>query len=511
MIRTKLATALMTIMLAAGAPGISHADKSDDTVVIAFSRELTKLDYNYGVKTEYIILGDLVDDSLFYVDPKTLDYVPSLASGYKIVDDLTVDIDLREDVTFHDGSPFSADDVVYTFDFIAGDGENSRHAKVSDWMKSIEKTGDHSVRINLNYPYANLFNDLYRVRVRQNGVMGEPGDYDPNAQITELNGLGPYKVVSFDPGVEVVLERHEDYFGGPKGRPPIKNMVIRSIPDLGTQQAELMSGGIHWMYNVSEDVGEAMARSGRADYQLGPSLRVGFLVLDAGGYTGEGNPLTKVEVRRAMNHAINRESIAKNLVGGPAQAIDTACNPVVFGCIQDVAKYEYDPEKAKELLTEAGYPEGFDLELWSYRDRDIAQAIASDLGKVGINVDLKHVKLDALNKARKDRKIRAYFGTWGSTASPDVSTIANIHWRDPESGDRNLSGDPEVTEWMLGGEQTLDREKRLELYTKGLQRIADQAYWVPLHTYSEGVLSSSEINFKTDPDGYPRLWTIEWK
>jgi peptide/nickel transport system substrate-binding protein len=98
------------------------------------------------------------------------------------------------------------------------------------------------------------------------------------SQALALNGLGPDKIVSFDPGVEVVLERHDGYFGGPKGVPAIKKMVIRSIPDSGTQQAEMMRGGIHWMYHVKKDVGESLARTNRADYQLGASLRVGFLM-----------------------------------------------------------------------------------------------------------------------------------------------------------------------------------------------------------------------------------------
>ena len=491
-------------------PEVAVADKSDDTLIIAFKREITNLDYNHGTKTEYIILGDLIDDSLFYVEPKNLTYVPSLATDFKIVDGLTLDVNLRKNATFHSGDKMTADDVVYTYNFILKNKKNKRHAKIVDWLASVTKTGSHSVRFKLNFPYANLFNDLYRVRIRQNGIMGTEGNYNNNAQATKLNGLGPYKVVSFKPGVEVVLQRHEGYFGGPKGKPSIKNMIIRSIPDVGTQQAELMSGGIHWMYNVKKDIGEKMASTGRADYQLGPSLRIGFLVLDAGGYSGKGNPITKVDVRRAMNHAINRESIAKNLIGGPAKAIHTACNPVVFGCFQGVRKYEYSPEKAKALLAKAGYPNGFDLDLWSYRDKQAAQAIANDLGKVGIKVNLKHGKLAGLNKARKARKIRAYFGTWGSTASPDTATISNIHWRDPAKGDRNLSGDPKVSELMLGAEKTLDRAKRKKLYEQGLKIIADQAYWVPLHSYSEGVLSSKKIKFKQDPDGYPRLWKIEW-
>lgn len=492
-------------------PTMSYADKADDTFVAAFARELTGLDYNQEVPTEYIILSDLIDESLFYVEPDGLTYVPSLATDTTIVDDVTVDINLRQDAKFHDGTLMTADDVTYTFNYIKDDDQNSRHAKIADWLDNIEKTGEFSVRFNLKYPYANFYNDLYRVKIRKNGIMGQPGAYDSTAQQTSNIGLGPYKVKSFDPGVEVVLERNDDYFDGPKGKPAIKNMIIRSIPDAGTQQAELLSGGIHWMYNVKRDVGEAVAKSGRAEFTLGPSLRVGFLVLDAGGYTGEGHPLTKLEVRRAMNHAVNRPEIASILVGGSAQPIHTACNPVVFGCAQNVMQYEYDPAKAKELLAAAGYANGFDLEMWSYRDKEIAQAIAADLGKVGINVELRHGKLASLNKARAAREIRAYFGTWGSTASPDTATISNIHWRDPANGDRNLSGNPKVTELMLGAEQTLDPVKRKALYEEGLQLIAEQAYWVPLHTYSEGVLFSPDVNFKASKDGYPRLANVSWK
>lgn len=154
-----------------------------------------------------------------------------------------------------------------------------------------------------------------------------------------------------------------------------------------------------------------------------------------------------------------------------------------------------DPQKPS-----AGCPDGFGLEIWAYRDKEAAQAMAADLGKVGINVDLNYGKRAGLNQARKDRDIRAYFGTWGSTASPDTATIGNIHWRDPAEGDRNLSGDPRVGELMLAGERTLDPAKRQALYSKGLKRIADQAYWVPLWTYSEGVLSSKDIDFTHDPN-----------
>ena len=111
-------------------PFIAVADKSDDTLVIAFTREITNLDYNYGTKTEYIILGDMIDDSLFYVEPENLSYAPSLASDFKVVDETTIDVNLKQGVKFHDGSEMTADDVVYTFNFINKNDKNRRHSKV---------------------------------------------------------------------------------------------------------------------------------------------------------------------------------------------------------------------------------------------------------------------------------------------------------------------------------------------------------------------------------------------
>jgi peptide/nickel transport system substrate-binding protein len=211
-----------------------------------------------------------------------------------------------------------------------------------------------------------------------------------------------------------------------------------------------------------------------------------------------------------VNMAINKDRICK-IINNRAEPATQPLPPGMPGYDKNYKGYPFDPAKAKALLAEAGYADGFDLDLWSYRDKEAAQAMADDLGKVGIRVNLKHGKLAGLNKARKAREIRAYFGTWGSTASPDTATISNIHWRDPASGDRNLSGNSKVNELMLGGERTLDPEERKRLYAEGLKLIAEQAYWVPLWSYSEGVLSSKDIVFEQDPDGYPRLWNITWK
>jgi peptide/nickel transport system substrate-binding protein len=270
-----------------------------------------------------------------------------------------------------------------------------------------------------------------------------------------------------------------------------------------------MSGGIDWMYNVPLDVAQSLGATPLATHLAGPDLRVSFIVLDAHGYTDPEGPLTKVKVRQALNHAINRPEIASYLVGGSAEALYTACHPAQFGCTQDVARYPYDPKRAKELLAEAGYPDGFALQLWAYREKPVSEAVAADLTAIGVKVDLRYVKLESLNQARAKHEIPAYIGTWGSGGTADTAAIARIHF-DPET-DRNLSGDAEVAKLVLDAEQTMDEAKRAEFYKQALTIIADQAYWVPMFTYSQNYLINPGLDFPLRADGLPRLYEASWK
>ena len=507
----RVTTAVFVLALTVGS-GTAFAGKKDDTLTIAFQRGILDLDYTQTTKREYIILSHLTDDRLFEVDPGTLKIVPAVASSYKFADDLTLDVTLRKDVKFHDGSKLTADDVVYTYKYaLDADAHNKLSKKLGSWLASVEKTGPYSVRFKLKVPYPLALRDMAaRIPLRKNGIYEEGGKYVKTAQSAKLTGTGPYKVVSFEPGKKVVLERFDGYYKeSPKGVPAIKTIVIRSIPDWGTQQAELMSGGIDWMYSVPTDMAENMAKTGRAIDLKGPSLRVGFIVLDAAGVTAKDGPLTKKAVRQALNHAIDRQAIVDNLVKGDSKVIYSACHPAQFGCAQDVRRYDFDPKKARKMIADAGYPNGFKLALWAYREKEVAEAIAADLTKVGVKVDLRYVKLGALNKARKKGQIPAYFGSWGSGGLADTAAIANVHWR--KGSDRNLSGDPELTKLMIGAEKTRDPEKRAELYEKGLKRIAEEAYWVPLYTFTLNYLVSKDLNFPVPRDGLPRLYKASWK
>jgi peptide/nickel transport system substrate-binding protein len=495
-------------------PGPAFAGKSDDTLVVAFQRSIDNLDRLFTVRREMLILSQLTDDGLFYADPKTLGYVPLAAKSYKYVDDTTLDVVIRDGVKFHNGGTLNADDVVYTYNLVLDKSfKTVQDKRVQRWLKSVTKTGPMSVRFKLKHPYPMALRDMaVSVQLRKKGTYDtkDPKKPNPDSQVAALNSNGPYKVVKFEPGKDVVLERFDGYYkDSPKGRPAIKRIIIRAIPDWGTQQAEIISGGVNWMYDVPSDVAQHIGKLSQVTALNGPSMRVYWISMDAAGYTGKDNPFTKLDVRRAVNYAIDREAIVKNIVKGTSQVINSACNPVQFGCYQDVPKYGYDPAKAKKLLKEAGYPHGFTFDLWAYRERPVAEAIMADLAKVGITAKLRFVTSGALASARKSHEVPTYFASWGSGSTADTSMIVDQHWS--LTTDRNLSGDKQVAEWVLAAEATIDPKARAEDYKKALTRIAEKAYWVPLYSGTLDYLVSSDLAFTPPKDGLPRLYLAHWK
>ncbi|MEP1649474.1 MAG: ABC transporter substrate-binding protein [Paracoccaceae bacterium] len=487
--------------------GAAVAGPDDDTLRVAMAEEILNLDYNYTTKREYIILAQLTDTTLFELDPVTQEINPAVATGYEWLDDTTLEVRLRDDVMFHDGSTLTADDVAYTYNWIASsDSESNATGVVDRWLDNAEVTSHNTVLFHLKSVYPLVLRDMAsRIMLRKAGAYDANGEIDRDAMASSLIGTGPYRVTNFEPGTELVLERFDGFFGD---RPEISTIIVRNIPDIGTQQAEMMSGGLDWMFKVPLDLAESLGATPMAEHSTGADLRVGFLVLDAGGYSDPDGPLTNVLVRRAINHALNTEEMAEYLIGGSAEAIHTACHPAQFGCDQSSIAYPYDPEQARELLAEAGYPDGFPLEIWAYRDKAASEAIAADLTAVGIDVDLRYVKLSSLNQARAAREIPAYFGTWGSGGTADTAAIARIHFA--EESDRNMSGDAALAELVLSAEQTTDQAAREEIYSDAIGKIADEAYWAPLFSYSANYLLSPELNFPLDPDGLPRLQNSSW-
>ncbi|MGR3441723.1 ABC transporter substrate-binding protein [Salipiger abyssi] len=482
----------------------AFADKASDTVSMAFNKELETADTYFNTAREGLLLNHAVWDGLLYRDPETGEYKGNLATDWTWIDDTTLELTLREGVTFHNGEPFNADDVVYTINYVT-DPENGVKNKANvGWMDHAEKVDEYTVRIILPAPFpaaeeflagpVAMYPDEYYAEVGPTGMGLKPV------------GTGPFKLAELEPGKSFTLERNDDYFGGPKGMAGVGNVEIRTIPEVNTQIAEFFNGTLDFLWGVPADQAEKLEAMGKYTVVNAPAMRVGYVTMDTAGRSGDG-PMTDQRVREAVYHAIDRQAIVDALVKGSSEVIDTACSPAQFACDQSVTGYEYDPEKSKELLAEAGYPDGFEIDFYAYRNRPYAEAIMGYLNEVGITTNLNFMQYAALREKHRKGEVPMAFLTWGSNSVADASAITAEFFTE---GPQDDARDPEVVEWIETADTTIDKEERKALYSKALQKIATEAYWVPLWTYNVNYVMSPEMDFTPTDDELVRFFDFSW-
>jgi peptide/nickel transport system substrate-binding protein len=402
--------------------------------------------------------------------------------------------------------------VVYTINFISDEENGVLNYGDIKWIKNAEKVDQDTVRIHLDEPFpaalAYLALTLPILPDKHFDAAPVRADGKKAYGAVAPNGTGPYKVTSFKPGERLDMVVNPDYFaGGPKGKPAIEKLVFRTIADESTQIAELMTGGINWIWGISEDQAAGLRQAPNLKVLNAPTMRVSYLTFDVKGRSGT-DMFTKRAVRRAFGHAINRAAIAKSFMGPNSSVINAACHPSQFGCTKDVAGYEYDPKKAKALLAEAGYPDGFSFDMYGYRQREVTEAIIGDLGKVGLKGKLRSMKYSALRDLIRDGKVGVANMTWGSSSIPDISAITSYFFG---GGPDDPASDEEVMKALREGDISTDPAVREAAYTKALKKIAQEAYWIPLFTYTKNYIFASDLDFKPTPDEYPRFFTARWK
>ncbi|WP_371708984.1 ABC transporter substrate-binding protein [Labrenzia sp. PHM005] len=490
-------------MMSFSAPAL--AGKSDDTLRVAFTKEVENVDSYFNSAREGVILQRTVWDGLVYRDPATNEYVGNLATEWKWVDDVTLEFKLREGVKFHNGEEFDADDVVYTVNFVADKDNGVKTQRNVNWMKSAEKLDKYTVQIHLKEPFPAAIEFLAGpVSMYPNEYYAEVG---PAGMGLKPVGTGPYKVTSVEPGTHYQLEKYDGYHDSPKGQPKIGKLDIRTIPDVNTQIAELFNGELDFIWQVPADQAGKLAGMDKLTVANESTMRIGYLSLDAAGRTGADNPFTKLKVRQAVAHAIDRKTIVQALLRGKSKVVNTACFPSQFGCEQEVTSYEYDPEKAKALLAEAGYPDGFTTDFYAYRNRDYAEALANFLNEVGIKTNFHMLKYSALRELRMSSGTPITFQTWGSYSINDTSAITSQFFK---HGSLDDARDDEVRDWLEVADTSTDPEERKAYYSKALQKIADEAYWTPLFSYNTNYVFSKDVEFQPTPDEIVRFATMSW-
>ncbi|HKO68721.1 MAG TPA: ABC transporter substrate-binding protein [Burkholderiaceae bacterium] len=504
--RLKLvAGALLAGMFAVS--GAALASKKDDTIRFAYDQAPESVDPFFNNVRIGVIIGANVWDTLVTLDPKTNEYKGNLAKSWKQIDDKTIEFDLREGIKFHNGEEFDADSVVYTLNFVADPANKVTTQANVNWIDKATKISKYKVRVTTKQVFPAAIEYL------ANPVVIHPAKYyaevGPKGMNAKPVGTGPYRVTNYVPGKSITLERNPNYFkDSPKGVPKIGKIDIRFIPDRQTQMAEMLSGGADFIMHVPKDQADQAAKVPHLQVVSGETMRIVFMQLN----TLENSPtpqLRDARVRKAIAHAIDRESIVKNIVGAGSRVLHTQCFPSQFGCTDDGAtRYPYDPALAKKLLAEAGHPNGFDTEIFAYRERNQTEAIISNLQAVGIRAKLNFSQYAAMRDAIRAGKAPLTHQTWGSFSVNDVSASIPV-WFGFEADD--ITRDAQVRDLLNKGNNSVDPKVRQQAYQQALKRIADNAFSVPLWSLPVFYVATKDLNFSAYPDEMVRFWEMTWK
>jgi peptide/nickel transport system substrate-binding protein len=493
------------MVLAMMAP--AAAQKSADTLRITWRDAIPDVDPYYNSQRTGMVVAFQAFDCLIYRDPVSMEFKPALATEWKQVDPSTIDFTLRQGVTFQNGDPFTADDVVYTINTIIHDKRVAIPAYYTSYA-GAEKIDDFHVRLKLTgispavMEYLAMMTPIWPKAYREK--IGAD-DY-ARAPI----GTGPYKITKVDGTTEIDLERYEGYYAGsPKGKPAIRYIKIHEVPDATTEITELLSGRADWIWGYNADQFDNIARVPTLQALRFGIMRVYFMTIDAAGRSGADNPLTKPKVRQAVISAIDRATMAKQLIQGDSQVIDAPCASTQFGCdVAAAVKYPYDPAKAKQLLAEAGYPNGFDAELISYNAPQINASLQNYLKAVGINVRIQQLQIGAAIQKAEAGQAPLYSGSWGSNSINDVSAFMPYFLG---GGLDDYAHDADVQKLLKEAGATMDAEVRRKAYSEAIRLATERVDFIPLFSAVRYVAFSKQLTFEGFPDDLPRFYLSTWK
>jgi peptide/nickel transport system substrate-binding protein len=500
-----LASGLVTTGLVMGP---ASAQKSKDTLRVGFYDPISIVDATHDPKPETGFLSRAVYDNLLAYDRKSGEFKPSLAKSWKRIDAKTLEFKLRDDVKFHDGSEFDADDVVYTINWMADPKVKFRIKSRYLWIKNAEKIDKYTVRIHTKRPAAvawarfAISTPIYPSDVH--GALKVKSTFGKKGI-----GTGPYMVESVDSNKGVVLKANPNYKLGSPWRPAAKIGRIHAIPipDVQTQTAQLLTGRLDLMYRVPKDQLDAMKSNSDLSITIQNGQLFYYMAMDSIGKSGN-KPLMDKRVRKALMMAVNRGGIKTSLIpgGDSMKQMDAMCQSWQIGCGFTTKPPAYDPAAAKKLLAEAGYPNGFEVEISTTLSRTIASAVAGDLRKIGVKAKVAKLTFGAYRKKQRQGKIQILVNQWASGGIPDVQSTASFFHN---KGARNYYGDKVIAETIPKAEAAFVDADRRKIYSIVFDRNNTEAYMMPitpvpptfLHT-KDLVISGGEIEtFGATPAG----------
>jgi peptide/nickel transport system substrate-binding protein len=511
---------LSTVLAACGGNGSSGSTK--DTLVFGRGGDSTSLDPSRVTEGETFKVTVNLYETLLNFGKEDTTIQPGLAKEWNTDDGLTYTFKLEEGVKFHDGTDFNAEAVVKNFERWAnGDADKFPYynsmfggfkGDEGHVIESVTADGDHTVIIKLKRPQAPFLKNIAMSMF----AIASPTAFEKGDDQFERNpvGTGPFKFVEWKANESITIEKFDEYWQ--KGLPKLDKVIFRSYPDNSARLNALIAGEIDLADGINPADGEKI--EGNADLQLieRPSMNVGYL-----GLTVTRPPFDKKEVRQAMNHAIDKETIIESFFEGKANIAKNPMPPSISGYNDDIKGYDYDPEKAKELLAKAGYPDGFEMELWAMPvprpympdGAKVAEVIQSNLADIGIKAKIVSYEWPTyLDKASKGEADAFMLGWTGDNGDADNFLYVLLDEDNIGSNNYTYFKNTEMHDLFIEAQTEVDEDKRNELYKKAQEIIHEEAPWVPLAHSTPLLAASKDLSgFLPHPTGSDLLSNVEFK
>jgi len=487
--------------LLAGAALIAAPAVQAQTLRLASAAPVTSIDPHYHNLGPNNAMMMHVFDRLVERDGRARPH-PSLAVSWRAVSELVWEFRLREGVTWHDGRPFTADDVVFSFARVPNVPNSP--GGFQGFLRAIERVevvDPRTIRLHTKAPHPLMPLDLASVSIiaRHAAEGASTEDFNPGRAAI---GTGPYRLLSYRLGDRTEIERNPAWFGGAE---PWARVNYRIITNDGARTAALLAGDVDLIEQVPTSDLARLRRDPRVSVTSIPSLRTVYLVPDYGregndpqvtdhaGTPLPVNPFRDARVRRALSMAINRQALADQVMEGAATPTAQWLPEGAFGYHPGIRPRAYDPEGAKRLLAEAGYPDGFRVTLTGPNDRwpndaRITQAVAQMWTRIGVRTQVQAFPWTGFVPRRMRFEFPIQLAAWGSSTGEASNFLANVvatRDRARLTGANNNArfSSAWFDEILARGSATLDDERREAIWHEAVARYAEEEPYIQLIQY----------------------------
>ncbi|MCC0566622.1 ABC transporter substrate-binding protein [Brevibacillus borstelensis] len=493
------------LVLALGLSGCSQSSSGtggQKELVVAFDSDVPTMDPHMHNEPNAITTNWHIFDSLLFLS-RDLKIEPGLAESYEQKDDTTWIFKLRQGVTFHNGEEFNADAVKFSLERVLNEKQKSPQRGNISAISAVNVLDPYTVEIKTKEPYNLLPHRLFYLSIVPPKYVQEVGDQEFAQKPV---GTGPYKFAEWVKGDKIVLEANENYF---KGAPKIKKVSFRVIPEVATQIAELQSGGVDIIRMVPPDMLAQLEGNPQLTVTSTPLLRVYYMAFDT-----KKKPFDDARVRQAMNYAVDIDTIVKKVLADKAVRTPAGVNPNHFGFDESIKPYPYDPEKAKSLLKEAGYENGFETEIHYFTPgigQQITDAVISDLSKVGIKAKAKfYPESSSFVEKQRAGDLPFRLGHWGSYSVYDADAILQPMF-DSKGVYGKYFNTPQLDALINEARSSVDQDKRKALYSQAQQLIYKEAPWIFLFSPMDNQAYNAKLQFQARADERIYAYEIDFK